>query len=107
MFARSIWSSLEKPDIVPVKYAACSSVSRPAASAAKGHVGRGCGAESKGPSAADHRMSGAGDRAVDRDVAAMGPHQSGIRDIAFDDEPPAAGSLGRPAIGHDMAKSTP
>jgi hypothetical protein len=47
-------------------------------------------------------MSGAGDRAVDRDVAAMGPDQSGIRDIAVHDQAAAAGRRERPAIGHDI-----
>src|SRR5262249_37085179 len=36
----------------------------------EGHGGGRCGAKSQSRSAADHRLSGAGDRAVDRDVAA-------------------------------------
>jgi len=61
------------------------------------------GAEFECRRAADRRVSGAGDIAVDGDIAAVCPQMAGIVDPAFDDQPAAPGRLQRAGVGDDIA----
>jgi hypothetical protein len=68
----------------------------------EGDVGGRRGTELESCGAADHRASGAGDSAVDRDVPAIGPDQSGIRNITVHNQAAASGHLERSGVDHHV-----